>query len=1151
MGTYNLTNLVCETASLPDPYSWVSQQKILISTGAWMAGGTAGVTRISFKAPTFLNKNIKVTIQVKGIAETYQNAKYSSMTLSQIEYGARSIANSTGNWHNDISTTLANNRIGQTVTGVLSGTNVSFTLSNIALASNTTYYLYFVRKGAPMNYDVPASGWQYATESGYAAALNASNVSVSLQMEISQLDTPVITTAKKVLPYSEEGETVTINWEGVSSKTNNTLKNYRVYLRVGSKPTASSYKILKETTSTSCDFSLAGIGRASKVYIGVQAVSQYDEYKETQASIFGNCNSSIATLYLGDLNSLPTAPTLTKTGSVVSGNQSVDFTNFSSTDVDGQTLTYYYELNGGDKIKITGSPLKLSLTLEGLMELGISNTGSYTINFFAFDTQEYSIEKAVTFRAEFAPVITGREFDVILVEATDNKKAISSMTLSYTLQYEFSDLTPKVYVYNKTGENTFADPWILEPEYYTVDGKNIIVKPKDMPLDKIDYGTYFKVRFEVLNSSGLSSGLGADNDASEVYRRPYMIPESKFPTMEVMNDAAQKGDSWSKYFKDYLTITVGEITLDPYYPVIEKITLLTRDKNNKLRTATFKVGDNIAKLNNAVPNPGDWCTLGLRLTDSVGQTIERNFSDKYYRVEGLSFNNGNYSISRGSINPCIEDQSFDITHPIAVSNKGDGNIPISYSYKYSIKNQEIAIVVTSETLNDVTIQATTKNTEEFKEFEVFKEVVKNVVDPKTNFQGNGTITITAKDAFNQTATYSGLVLETNTKTAPSFGTSSNFILRHNYDIDRDLTTQAIEIGNSEVTDYNPEIFNSGEKIVFQIPKPTDVNEDITNLKFYLYRNDLPEVIQDIKRYSEIEFDKIAWLTIPISSFSSDDQDNDYYYYNYTTSPYSKNEYFYFKITAVDSLGAESLALTNSHYIIGARTVPSQIKVTSNSAQIEQSEDNSKAIVKLDLNLEILDLGGSAGLVDNKVSWDTGYYNKYPNFNRAAYYSNDNKPRWVNMIDYKWVQVEISPTADFSSEEVRVKREQLETLGEEWEINNLKWEFTDFKGGANRVYVRVRLLVPYALTDTNSTSVTRAQVQGTPFIFSFFDQSPTVAYRPHQIGINVKKVNENAVLEISQFNNYKQVILKRDSDKSIVIDIDKMTIDGIIIEGGSW
>jgi hypothetical protein len=86
MGTYNLTNLVCETASLPDPYSWAPQSKILISTGGYGDGKgsstAAAVTRISFKTPTFLNKNIKVTIKVEGVAETYKNANYSSMTLS-------------------------------------------------------------------------------------------------------------------------------------------------------------------------------------------------------------------------------------------------------------------------------------------------------------------------------------------------------------------------------------------------------------------------------------------------------------------------------------------------------------------------------------------------------------------------------------------------------------------------------------------------------------------------------------------------------------------------------------------------------------------------------------------------------------------------------------------------------------------------------------------------------------------------------------------------------------------------------------------------------------------------------------------------------------------------------------------------------------
>lgn len=1145
MGTYNLTNLVCETASLSDPFDWAPQSKILITTGSYGYGLAAGVTRISFKTPTFLNKNIKVTIQVRGVAETYKNAKYSSMTLSQTPYNAREIANNAYNTHNDISTTLANNRIGQTVTGVLSGTNVNFTLSDVTLASDATYYLYFVRKGAPANYKLGEKGWQDA-KTWYGSPLDASNISISLQMEISQLDAPTITTTKQVLPYSEEGEKVTINWKAVSSKTDNPLKSYRVYLKVGSKPTSSD-EILEETTATSCEISLEGITRASKVYIGVQAVSEYDKYKKDQTSIFGNCNSSIATLYLGNLNSRPTAPTLTRTGTVVSGNQSVVFTNFNSTDADGQTLTYHYTLNGSDKIPITGSPLKLSLTLKDLERFNISNTGSYTINFFAFDTQEYSAGKAVTFRAEFAPVITKRNFSITEAETIGSKagtpgseKAVSSITLSYTLEHEFSDLTPKVYIYNKTGKNAFEKEWILTPEYYTVDGKNIIIKPKDMPIDQ---GTYFKVRFEVLNSSGLSSGLGEDSDISGVCRKPYMIPEDNFPSMVVVNDATQKGNnSWRKYFKDYLTITVGEITLDSYYPAIEKITLLTRDKNNKLRTSTFQVGDNIAKLNNAVPNPGDWCTLGLRLTDSVGQTIEQNFSDKYYRVEGLNFNDGNYALSIDSINPCTSDQSFKITHPIAKSNKGVGNIPISYSYKYSIKNREIAIEVASKALNDVTIQSTTSNIENF------KKAIKNIVDPKTNFQGNGTITITAKDAFNQTATYSGLMLETNTKTAPSFGSNKNFILRHNYDMGLDLTNEAIQINDKKVANYRPEIFNSGEKIVFQIPKPTDVNNDITSLKIYLYRNNLPEDKTAIKSHDSKEVTFSSWLTIPITS-SSLIEKGDYYYYNYTTSPYSKNEYFYFKITAIDSLGLESSALTNSQYLIGARTVASQIKVTSNSASIKTTDDTTT--VSLNFDLDILDLGGSATLVNNKVSWNKDYYGEYPNLDREAYLFREGDCKWLDMLKYKWVKVEVSPVADFSTGVKTLEKRLSNADSGQWNFKDLQWDFDDFQSGATRVYVRVRLKVPYAIKTTSATSATRITLPGTPVVYSFFDQSPTVAYRPHQVGINVKNVNTEAVLEISPFDNYKKIILKRDSNKSIVIDIDQLTIDGIIIESGSW
>jgi hypothetical protein len=185
---------------------------------------------------------------------------------------------------------------------------------------------------------------------------------------------------------------------------------------------------------------LAEIARASKVYIGVQAISQYDDYKETYKDIFGNCNSSITTLYLGNINSLPSKPTLSKSSSTVGGNQSIIFSNFSSSDADSQTITYYYSLNSTTKNKISGS--SLSLTLDSLRNIGITETGTYEIKFYAYDTMEYSSANTISFTAEFAPVITTRSASTTTVEGGNSTSCLNTVILNYTLQYSASDLTP-------------------------------------------------------------------------------------------------------------------------------------------------------------------------------------------------------------------------------------------------------------------------------------------------------------------------------------------------------------------------------------------------------------------------------------------------------------------------------------------------------------------------------------------------------------------------------------------------------------------------------------------------------------------------------------------------------------------------------------
>lgn len=1150
MGTYNLTGLAYWTSGIPNNVGW-KEASSRIETGQGTVGEhSMTITRIDFIAPDFLNKNIKLTIQISGLAnKTYRSAEYSSATLSKKEFKPTELVPYPESFsNNDISNALKENRIGTTVQGVLNGDVASFTLQDISLESKATYHLYFIRKDAPPIYNSTATSIL-----GYTGLFQASDISISLQMEISQLDAPTITTAKKVLPYSKEGEIVTINWNAVSSKSDNTLKKYQVYLRVGSKPTVTNPgKILDvDATSTSYDLSLAGIARASKVYIGVQAISQYDDYKETYEDIFGNCNSSITTLYLGNINSLPSKPTLSKSSSTIGGNQSIVFSDFSSSDVDNQTITYYYSLNSTTKNKISNN--SLSLTLDSLRNIGITETGTYEIKFYAYDTMDYSSANTVSFTAEFAPVITSRSASITTVEGGNSTSCLDTIILNYILQYPASDLTPLVYVH--VGNN-YSTKKTLDSKCYSISGKTITIKVANILTSQVAHGANFKVSFEIKNSGNLSSGTG-DQLFGE-YTRPVKLAASSITSrVTLKNDAKTHGTSWDNHFKNYISLELGTMPKASNRPIVDKITLITRDKNNILRTATLTESkENSLGMKNAIPNAGDWATLAVRVTDKAGQITETEVLGTYYRVGALNFpQSGNYTISRTLINPCITGQSFTITHPVAV-NASNNEITVSYKYSYSINGSNIQFSTTkTSSSTNTTIEASTSNITEL------KEDILEVVDETANFNGVGTITITATDDFGQVATYSGLNLTTDTRTAPSFNGNTNFILRHNYDIGSNSTTQndkAVPINSSYP---HSEIFNSGEKIVFQIPKPTDPNKDISNINIYLSRTILPIDAVDIKAYDDEDLVYNLWQSIPITPNQLkdvdgdeviDEQENiktDYYYYTYTASSYLENEYFYFKITAVDTLGQTSETLINTQYIIGARTVPSQIEVTSKNTTIERDESSGKASVTLNFDVNVLDLGGSASRNNNnKVVWDQDYYNEYPNFDRTFYRWYNNEYGIVNIKGWKKVKVEISSAADFSSDYLTTEGRREDPNGE--------WTFTidGFDPNVSRVYVRVTLYIPYALKNAAS-SINRTYITGTPAIYSYFETVPTVAYRPHQLGINTKNMTEGSVLEIAPYSNneknYSKIIIRRDINTSIVIDLDSQSITGLTIEGGSW
>jgi hypothetical protein len=139
----------------------------------------------------------------------------------------------------------------------------------------------------------------------------------------------------------------------------------------------------------------------------------------------------------------------------------------------------------------------------------------------------------------------------------------------------------------------------------------------------------------------------------------------------------------------------------------------------------------------------------------------------------------------------------------------------------------------------------------------------------------------------------------------------------------------------------------------------------------------------IPSYDSVNYGNSPWLIISKDGLEKiteevEGEEEVYYIYRHTASAYQENEYFYFKITATDGQGNESktYSTTNSEvynghaavysqtYIIGARVVPSQIKVTPGKTNINGTS------VTVNFSLEEIDYGGSATTDDyGNVVWN--------------------------------------------------------------------------------------------------------------------------------------------------------------------------------------
>lgn len=1101
MANLNLKIKSCQGFSVGLAFGWQDFGVNMISSGRYQLSapsGASAITKISFTTPPYLTNTEKIQLNVTGSAS---DTGAVLMYLSANDYAsASSIVNNPTQNYNGVGQELNNTKIGSAVSPTYNGEKVTFTASNIKLQPNTTYYLYFLRYVA------------YDPDYVYTAQFTAYEIKISIDIaDLVTLPNPEILTTAQVLPYNGYLE---LEWNKVASQLNNAVKKYQIYLQIDKAPTLENYKQTFETTNTSQSISLQGIARGSSVFVGVLAVSIHDQYKETYPGFLANCNSNLVVFEVGKINSLPTEPQITSDSNVVGGDTQKVFT-LNSTDTDNQSIVYYYVLNNSEKIQISGASLQISL--QDLRNIGITETGTYTIDFYAYDTMEYSPVSSTTFRAEFAPIIATRtSTTTYVIDGLGNDQTyVKTITLKFTLKNDVtSGLRAVVRIGNQNGK-------ILNSESYTLNQisteKTITIDVTKISTSILQYEEKFQLVFEILNSSNLSSGY--DDWISPSYTRPSKL--EFVPTVNITNDANITNVNWEHNFKKSLTFALKAPTAVAGRPDISEINVIAINKENYERTYFIGKDEGVSysltiDLSDLILI-GDSVTFKVQIKDLANQIIEQTIENKYTRIEATSFGGGTNNILPIEINPHVYAGNLSLIHIIA-SNKTNLNIAVNYSYECQLSGQSFNFEVNDNNSTDTTISVYAKDIEDF------NSQILSIVGSTTNFNGTSQIIVTATDAFGQTAILT-LNLLINTVTAPTF-VQQTFSLYHDYDISSSISKE-VQVMN----DLNTQIFNQGEEIIFKIPAPKDPNNDVTGFKIYLYRDKLPANKNSIPSYNSVSFGNTPWLTISTEDCTLE---NEIYSYRYAASAYQENEFFYFKIVAIDSRGLESKsydsnnsqaysgygAIYSNTYIISGRVVSSVIQIKPITTEINGTK------VKTNFDLIINDLGGSATTNNGAITWDENYYNSYPNLDRVV----------SGIAWQKNLLIEISPTSDFSQN----------VYSKEISYTERVVEFEGYPENSIRVYVRISLKIAYTLENGQQKFISSA-----PVIYSHFDDAPTVSHRAHRVGINTKAIDEGGVLVIQSYGEYNKIIIRYDESHQIAIDIPTQTIVGLTIDGGSW
>lgn len=1095
MSTYILSPAAETYYQSSTPYSvgssFTQTTKGYLRTGRYASASTnrSGIAALRIKIPDYLSLNKITSIKITGDPISGYTTDYVGMAWSENWYTVDKVVQNNTSY---VGTLLVKGTTAQE-------TNIRYTLvnekplftinfkkysDNIVLSNNYIYCYFYVYGCAHDTFNT-----NFRIEN--------TKITIETSEPITKLDAPLFLSENYI---SKPDASIQVQWQKVDNVDLNKVKNYRVYFKRNQSPTTEDYEGYIDTTSLTHTFPASSFERGEQVYIRLQAISTH-----TGSSIeyLKDSDSPLSDSLIVTINSLPTIPSFLAYGNKtnISGNNAEHQSLFllSSQDSDNQSLSYFYKYSDSSVLLENTRDIDginyFYLTLEDMKNLGISSSGVYQLEFFAYDGLEYSNGLAQSFTISFAPIIKTTGFsseDTYLTDGNDELTVLKYITLNFLLEYDLiSNLQPVIRINGSVISNDAITNFQTSPLTKTLQ-IDVTLLEDIGPGESIE-----SLQLSLKNGDSPESNI---IDFSGNWTRPF-LPKPLVVT-EVINDELGTKRKHQNFFNNGLSINYEEPEAEANQPKIEKINLLISTS-----TSSSIIASNLAQRSILTSywdltkvNRGEKASLTLQVTDVAGQVATTKVGE-FFRITQPVFAEEGYAITPNPFNPNNE-ESFSSSFPLVQNSSITSGYECSYSYRYLIAGVEKTIGGTQQEFESQIL---------FTMDDSSREELKADFNIK-NYRGEAIFQIKATDPFGQEA-IKNVSFVLNCQTKPFFSASDDsFKILHGYDSSKLNINDAVEViqGNP-----NTQLFNPEEFVVFKFPIPEDVNEDLSRIDIFISRNDelLGEGVEPV-------YEEVPWKSVSIGDIESD---GEYYYISHKVSSHYQNKFYYFKIRAVDSTLLFSDFAPFSVYIIGARVTKPIIKISNLNAQVED------AGLKIDFKLDILDLGGSAPA----SGWNNEYYNSYPNFDRQS-----PAPELT-----KKIKIEIAETQDnfTMSQDLVLDTSDL----------NFSCVFSGYE--KNKAYIRISAQIPYAKNGDSHLLTVSA-----PFVYLHFDSIPTVSYRPNRVGINTKLEKDesysSAVLVIESYEDYNKIIVRGQTElnqNEIVIDLVSGTVSGLTLSSGSW